>query len=412
MNGPQTAVQTGKAPASQIRHTATGAQRPVLVLASSIVVAFLAAANAPSPLYELYETAWHASPLIGTIAFAAYAVAVIAGLLWLKELPALLGRRAVLLGAIAGQILALVLLAAAGSFALIVAGRVLQGLASGAALGTLSAAMVESDAERGTAASAASPGAGSGSGALLSGLVVQFLPGPRQTIYLILAAILAIQALFVLRVIPRGQRRPLSWKAVSPRVAVPAGAKTTFMSTAPVVFAVWGLSGFYAALSPALYRALSRSDSVWQSALPLFALLATATATTIVLRRLNGRAQTITGARAMLVGLGITVAAIESGSTWLYLVASAAAGVGFGAGFQGPMRSMAPQAAQDQRPALLSAVFLVAYAGLGVSAVIPGALISNGAALTAVAIGLAVALAVLTAPALYAATRQTAHETS
>ena len=398
-------IVIGAGPASQIRRTRTGAQHSVLVLASSIVVAFLAAANAPSPLYERYETAWHASPLIGTIAFAAYAVAVIVGLLWLKELPALLGRRAVLLGAIAGQALALVLLAVAGSFALIVVGRVLQGLASGAALGTLSAAMVESDAERGTVASAASPGAGSGSRALLSGLVVQFLPDPRQTIYLILAAILAIQALLVLRVMPHGQRRPLSWKAVSPRVAVPAGAKTTFMSTAPVVFAVWGLSGFYAALSPALYGALSRSDSVWRSALPLFALLAAATATTISLRRLNGRAQTIIGAVAMLVGLGITVAAIESGSTWLYLVASAVAGLGFGAGFQGPMRSMAPQAADDQRPALLSAVFLVAYVGLGVSAVIPGALISSGAALTTVAIGLAVALAVLTAPALYAATR-------
>jgi hypothetical protein len=179
------AAQIGKASASQIRRTRTAAQRSVLVLASSIVVAFLAAANAPNPFYERYETAWHASPLIGTIAFAAYAVAVI-GLLCLKELPAPLGRRAVLLGAIAGQILALVLFAVAGSFALIAVGRVLQGLASGAALGTLSAAMVESDAERGTVASAASPGAGSGSGALLSGLLVQFLPDPRQTIYLIL----------------------------------------------------------------------------------------------------------------------------------------------------------------------------------------------------------------------------------
>ena len=81
------AAQIGTAPASQIRHTATGAQRSVLVLASSIVVAFLAAANAPSPLYERYETAWHASPLIGTIAFAAYAVAVIAGLSGRKSCP-------------------------------------------------------------------------------------------------------------------------------------------------------------------------------------------------------------------------------------------------------------------------------------------------------------------------------------
>jgi predicted MFS family arabinose efflux permease len=87
-------------------------------------------------LYERYETAWHASPLIATIALAAYAVAVTVGLLWLKKLSALLGRRAVLLGAIAGQILALVLFAVAGSFALIVVGRVLPGLASGAALGT------------------------------------------------------------------------------------------------------------------------------------------------------------------------------------------------------------------------------------------------------------------------------------
>lgn len=200
---------------------------------------------------------------------------------------------------------------------------------------------------------------------------------------------------------------------MSPRVAVPADAKTTFMSTAPVVFAVWGLSGFYAALSPALYVALSRSDSVWQSALSLFALLAAATATTIILRRLNCRVQIIVGAVAMLVGLGITVAAVESGSTWLYLVASAVAGLGFGAGFQGPVRSMAPQATDNQRPALLSAVFLDAYVGLGVSAVIPGALTSSGAALTAGATGLAVALAVLTAPALYAATRaRTAHEIS
>jgi hypothetical protein len=68
--GPAGEVLAGgrKAAASQIRRTRTGAQRSVLVLASSIVVAFLAAANAPSPLYERYETAWHASPLIGTIA--------------------------------------------------------------------------------------------------------------------------------------------------------------------------------------------------------------------------------------------------------------------------------------------------------------------------------------------------------
>ena len=66
------AAQIGKPSPSQIERTRTGAQRSVLVLASSIVVAFLAAANAPSPLYARYDTARHASPLIRADRYAVH----------------------------------------------------------------------------------------------------------------------------------------------------------------------------------------------------------------------------------------------------------------------------------------------------------------------------------------------------
>ncbi len=376
-----------------------------LALTSSVVVAFLAAANASSPLYQRYAATWHTSPLTGTIAFATYAVAVLAGLLWLSQLPDVFGRRPVLFTAICAQIIALLLFAVAGSFTLIVVGRVVQGLASGAAFGVLSATMIEADAERGAIASAASPGTGSGLGALLSGLVVQFLPGPTHTIYLILAAVLAGQALIVLRLIPAGTRQA-SQDALRPRVrvAIPANARAVFLATAPVVFAVWALSGFYAALSPALYTTLSGSGAVWPTALPIFVLLWSGTLTTVVVRGASGRALTITGAVSTLAGLGATIVAIELGSAGLYLVASAVAGIGFGAGFQGPIRSLAPLATDDERPALLSAVFVVAYGGLG-TAVIPGALLSAGASLTAVTVELAIALAVLSSIALGATLR-------
>jgi MFS family permease len=395
-------AEAGACAAPRERLGSPRARLATLALASSVVVAFLAAANATSPLYQRYEAAWHASPLTGTIAFAVYAVAVLAGLLWLSQLPAVLGRRPVLFAAICGQIIALLLFAVAGSFMLIMVGRVVQGLASGAAFGALSATMIEADAERGTIASAASPGAGSGLGALLSGLVVQFLPGPTHTIYLILAAVLAAQALIVLRLVPGGERRLASLDALRPRVAVPAQAHAVFLAAAPVVFAVWGLSGFYAALSPALYTTLSGSGAVWPTALPLFILVGSGSLATVILRRVAGPALTVTGAVSTLAGLGVTVAAIELGSVGLYLAASAVAGVGFGTGFQGPIRSLAPLAADDERPALLSAVFVVAYVGLGIAAVIPGALVSAGASLTAVTVELAIALAVLTSIALCA----------
>ena len=393
------------APHSGGRNSPGGAG--TLVLASSIVVLFLAGANAPSPLYQTYEMAWHASALIGTIAFATYAVAVIVGLLWLERLPERFGRRAVLLAAIGGQVCALALFALAGSFLPIIIGRVLQGLGSGAAFGILSAAMIESDKQRGPIASAASPGAGSGIGALASGLLIEFAPGPTRTIYLVLGLVLLVQGALVFRLIPDTGRQAIPLRSLKPRIAVPPHARATFIGCAPVVFAVWGLSGFYAALSPALYRALAHTTSSWQSALPLFTLLGTATVTTMALRRVSGRAVTIIGVLMTLAGLGVTVAALALSSVGLYLAASVIAGMGFGAGFQGPIRMVTAGASDRDRPALMAAVFVVAYLGLGVAAIVPGALTSEGVPLTRVAAGLAIVLAVISAAALGAIVRAT-----
>ena len=371
-----------------------------LVLASSVVVLFLASANAPSPLYQTYESAWHAGALIGTIAFATYAVAVIGGLLWLDRLSERFGRRTVLVAAIGGQVIALAMFALAGSFVPIVIGRALQGLASGAALGNLSALMIESDQEYGPIASAASPGTGSGLGALLSGLLIQFVPGPTHTIYLVLGWILLAQGVLVLRLVPDTARQPVPALLFRPRVAVPRQARAAFLGCAPVVFVVWGLSGFYAALSPALFRALAPSASGWQSALPLFLLVGTGTVMTVVLRHVGGRAVAVVGLLMTLAGLGVTVAALALGSAGLYLAASVIAGMGFGPGFQGPVRMVTAGVPDRDRPALMAAVFVVAYLGLGVVAIVPGALTSAGIPLTRVAAGLALVLAVLSAAAL------------
>ncbi|WP_194294375.1 MFS transporter, partial [Streptomyces sp. RB17] len=306
-------------------------------LASSLVVFFLASANAPSPLYETYESAWHAGALTGTAAFATYAVGVVGGLLWLDRLSERFGRRAVLLSSIGGQVIALALFALAGSFVPIFIGRALQGLASGAAFGTLSALMIESDQVRGPIASAASPGTGSGFGALLSGFLIQFAPGPTRTVYLVLGSVLLVQGVLVMRLIPDTVRRPGPVMSLRPRIAVPPYARAAFVGYTPVVFVVWGLSGFYAALSPALFRTLARGASGWQSALPLFTLLGTATVMTVALRHVRGRAVTVVGLVLTIAGLGVTVAALALSSAGLYLAASVVAGMGYGAGFQGPV---------------------------------------------------------------------------
>lgn len=366
-----------------------------LALLGSIVVSFLAASAAPTPLYQHYNVVWHGTALTTTTAFAIYAGAVLVGLLTLGEVSNHVGRRPVLLGALAAQAVAVLLFATAGSFAPLFAGRVVQGIAAGAALGTLGAGMIDAHRTRGTLLSAATPGVGTGLGALVAGLLVGYLPWPTHLVYLVLVGVFAAQAYGVARLGETGTRSPGLVRAFRPRVAVPTAARTTFFAASPVLFAVWALPGFYGSLGPALTRQLAHSQSVVLGGLGLFILAGVASVSIVVLRERGAEQMMAIGIATLAVGVIGTAAAIATGSVAAYLIATAVAGVGFGSGLQGSIRTVVPLAAPDQRPGLLSAVYLVSYTGMGLPAVIAGFLVSRGLDLRHVAIGYALALLVL-----------------
>ena len=141
--------------------------RPALYLLASLVVSLLAASAAPTPLYAIYQTEWGFIPITTTIVFGVYAVAVLAALLTLGRLSDSVGRRPVLLAALAVQVLvdAGVRHRGRGRRAARAPGSS-RALATGAALGAIGAGMLDVDRERGALANALSPGLGTGSGAL------------------------------------------------------------------------------------------------------------------------------------------------------------------------------------------------------------------------------------------------------
>ena len=69
-----------------------------LWLYASILVTYLAASTAPSPLYALYREAWGFSTLTLTLVFASYAFALLAALLVFGALSDHRGRREVIIG--------------------------------------------------------------------------------------------------------------------------------------------------------------------------------------------------------------------------------------------------------------------------------------------------------------------------
>src|ERR1700704_255158 len=95
-----------------------------------IVMAF---ATLPSPLYGLYRTRDHLSALMITVIYAIFAGGTIVMLLGVRSIAARIGRRGVMLGAVATMMAAAGLLAAWKALPGLLIGRLLTGASVGLA---------------------------------------------------------------------------------------------------------------------------------------------------------------------------------------------------------------------------------------------------------------------------------------
>jgi hypothetical protein len=84
------------------------------------------------------------------------------------------------------------------------------------------------------------------------------------------------------------------------------------------------------------------------------------------------------GTGALMVGVGITLIAIDRNSTAAFFAGTAVAGIGFGAGFQGAIRSVIPLAGPQERAGVLSIVYVISYLAMGLPAVVAGFLVVHG----------------------------------
>jgi MFS family permease len=313
-----------------------------LVLLTSLVVSFLAASAVPTPLYAVYQSEWGFSPITTTVVFGVYAVAVLLSLLVLGRLSDHIGRRPVLLAGLLGQTIAMVVFTTAAGVPELLVARVVQGVATGAALGAVGAGLLDLDRARGSVLNSVAPGAGTATGALVSGLVVQFLPAPTHLVYVAAIAVFAVQAVGVLLMPETVTRRPGASRSLVPDLALPRSARRAVLGAAPVLFAVWALAGFYGSLGPAIVHEVTGSTTIVMGGLALSVLAGVAAVAVYVLREMEPRAVMALGIVALVAGVAITLTAIDASSTPLFFLGTAVAGVGFGSGFQGGIRTVIP----------------------------------------------------------------------
>jgi len=366
----------------------------------SIIVSFLAGSIAPTPLYGVYQAAWGFSPITVTVVFGIYAVAVLGALLTAGALSDHIGRRPVLLAATLTQALTMLLFATAGGVPALVVARVVQGLATGAAMGALGAGLLDIDRQKGTIANAVGPMTGTATGGLLSGLMIQYLPAPTHLIYLLLLGVFLAQAAGVVLMAETATPRPGALASLRPHIRVPATLRRPMLLAIPALVATWALAGFYGSLGPTLVRKILHSQSLALGGLAVFVLAGSGALTVFVVRSRPARAVMAVGTVALIAGVALTLASITLGSAAIFFTGATLAGVGFGAGFQGAIRLVVPLAGPTERAGVLSALYVVCYLAMGVPAVFGGLRVVYGHGLLAAAREYGAAVIVLAAVAL------------
>jgi MFS family permease len=336
-----------------------------------------AAAGALMPLLVVYQEQWQFPPMLLTLAFAVFAVGFLAAVLTVGSLSDHVGRRPVLVGALIIQLISNVMFLVAPDVEWVIAGRIVQGLATGAATTAFTAALVElaPPHRKGLGAVLGSVGltGGLAVGSLLAGLAIQFTTAPNAIVFTVLTVVtmLGIVALAPETV----TRAPGALRSLIPRVAVPPTARREFAAAAPVIAAVWMVAGLSGGLAPSMVHSVFGVNSGLLSGLSGFGSPAMSAVSGLAFARLHPRRAMTIGIFASIGGAIGIVSGILGGSLAIMLIGQAIAGAGFGASFTASLQLIVPLAAAHQRAAVVASVYLVSYLAFGVPIVIAGQLV-------------------------------------
>ncbi|MEV7598734.1 MFS transporter [Kitasatospora sp. NPDC089797] len=345
--------------------TRTAAARPVarpapaplwwIWLAAWPVTAVFVLSNAATPLYVLWQHDIGFSKGTLTVVFASYIVGLIGSLLVSGVVSDRVGRKPVLLPALALGLAACLVFGTATGVAALITARLFTGIAVGAVVSAGMAAVtdVAGPERKRTAALLASCAMvfGAGLGPLLAGLLSELAPAPTRTVFVVEAVLLAAAVLVVLRIplpaptprtpesgIPESSttesagpepRRRGAWIRVP---GVPRGNGRRLALGIAVFAPGITATSFVLSLGPSLLSGLLGTSNRIVAGATAFVMFLAATGVQFAVRRLRRRTILTAGAAATALGTVALVAAVHTGAVAVLVLAALLAGAGQGMG--------------------------------------------------------------------------------
>ncbi len=343
-------------------------------LLAAILFLFFVSASVPSPLFVVFQGRWGFSPGMLTVAFSIYSLVLLVTLLVAGSLSDYLGRKPVIVAALAIQVASMALVLTADGIGGLLAARIVQGLSMGVVNGALSAAVIEAAPPArkalGSLLTSISPLAGLATGAFFTGALLGVTDKAEIWAFGLLGGLFCLGAAIVLLIPETASPVPGLLRSMVPSVHVPRSAHDGFTRGLPLLLSIWALCGF--ALGPSLLRTVFGVSSGLLNGATVAVLCGAGAVSPLMLRGRPPGRMAVVGMVAVTAGVGLLLMSIGTGTLALFFVGGALAGAGLGASFSGLIQSLVPLTPLHERAELFAAIFLITYLSLSIPPIAAG----------------------------------------
>jgi MFS family permease len=370
--------------------------------AVAFLLLFQAAASAATPLFVVYQHEWGFSAATITLIFAVFVFGLLCALLVAGGLSDYVGRRPLLVAGLALEAVAMLLFLLANGVGMLMAARLVQGVASGLALPTIAATLVDFNPpyapSRAATVNGAGPIAGLAIGSIVCGALVQYGPAPTHLVWALLLSLAVIAIALVLALPESALPQSGAIRSLRPRLRVPSSLRGDIYALAPIIMASWALGGLYLSLGPSATRTVFSISNHFIGGLVATLLCGTGAVAAYLLRRSPGT--------VLVLRLSVTLLAIGTALTLIgilphiiaYAVAGTViAGVGYGASGLasfGMVGKLASPIKADERGELFAVVYTIAYLSFSLPALVAG-YIATQVGLYRTVVGYAIAVIII-----------------
>jgi MFS family permease len=356
----------------------------LVAFAFLVVMAFSAV---PSPLYGLYRARDHFSLFMVTVVYAVYAVGVLGAQVLAGHLSDWYGRQRLLLPSLGLAIVSALIFLLSKSLAGLLVARLINGIAIGIVVSTATAYLAElhavgrphASARRAQLTASAVNVGGIGLGALVAGVLAQWVAHPLTVPYLVFLAALLLGAIGV-AISPVTRDGPIPRPRYRlQRLSVPPGDRTRFFAAALSAFMAFATLGLFTGLAGLFLAVTLHHPSLALVGAVLGAMYAAGVAAQILTAAWRITREFEAGRAAMVIGLALAVLAVwlRPPSLGLFIAGGALIGARGGTIFRGAVGTVMSIAPPDRTAESLAGMFLAAFMGLSLPVVGAGITLSR-----------------------------------